>query len=57
MVMIYKFKATYNIRWYNFCLGSISKNFQKDKQISLNGIAYDFLVEHSPKLYLIFTRI
>ena len=29
---ICKFKAKDNISWYNFCLGSISKNFTKDEQ-------------------------
>ena len=46
---ICKFKANDNISWYNFCLGSISKDFTKDEQseISLNGTAYDFSVDHS----------
>ena len=34
---------------YDFCLGSVSKNFTEDKQgeISWNDIAYDFAVDHS----------
>ena len=38
-----------NISWYNFCLGSVSKEFTKDEQneISLNGTLYDFSVDHS----------
>ena len=41
---IYKFKVHDNIRWHQFCLGSVSKDFTKDEQskISLNGTAYDF---------------
>ena len=44
-----KFKTKDNIRWYDFCLGSISKDFTKNEQseISLNGTVYDFLVDHS----------
>ena len=46
---IYKFKGKDNVTWYNFCLGSVSKVFTKDYQseISLNGNAYDFLVDHN----------
>ena len=46
---IRKFKANDNIRWYNFCLGNVSKDFTKDKQgeISLNGTVYNFSVAHS----------
>ena len=46
---ICKFKAKDNISWYDFCLGSISKDFTKNEQseISLNGTVYDFLVDHS----------
>ena len=35
--------------WYNFSLGSVSKDFTKDGQseISLNGTLYDFSVDHS----------
>ena len=46
---ICKFKTKDNIRWYDFCLGSISKDFTKNEQseISLNGTVYDFLVDHS----------
>ena len=41
---ICKFKAYYNISWYNFCLGSVSKVFTKDEQseISFNDTVYDF---------------
>ena len=37
------------ISWYNFCLGSVSNDFTKDKQseISLNGNVYGFSVDHS----------
>ena len=33
---------------YNFCLGSISKDFTKDEhsEISLNGTVCDFSVDH-----------
>ena len=46
---ICKFKANYNTIWYNFCLGSTSKDFTKDEQsmISLNGTVHDFSVDHS----------
>ena len=46
---IYKFKVKDNISWYNFCLGSISKDFTKDEQgqIYLNDTTYDFSVDHS----------
>ena len=46
---ICKFKAKDNVSWYNFCLGSVSKDFTKDKQteISLNVTVYDFSVDHS----------
>ena len=46
---ICKFKAKDNISWYDFCLGSISKDFTKNEQseIFLNGTVYDFLVDHS----------
>ena len=38
-----------NVTWYNFCLGSISKDFTKDEQseISFNGTVYDFSFDHS----------
>ena len=29
---IYKFEAKGNISWYNFCLGSLPKDFTKDEQ-------------------------
>ena len=46
---IYNFKAKDNISWYNFCLGSVSKDFTKDQQSedSLNGTVYNFSVDHS----------
>ena len=46
---IYKFKAKDNIVWYNFYLGSVSKDFTKDEQseTSLNGTVNDFSVDHS----------
>ena len=46
---IYKFKANDNIiSRYNFCLGSVSKDFTKDAQseISLNCTVNDFSVDH-----------
>ena len=45
----YKLKVKDNISWYNFCLGSVSKDFAIDKQskIPLNGTVYDFSVDHS----------
>ena len=44
---ICKFKASDSISWYNFCLGSISKDFTKNElsEISFNGPVYDFSVE------------
>ena len=38
-----------NMRWYVFCLGSVSKGLTKDEltEISLNGTAYDFSVDHN----------
>ena len=38
----------YNICWYNFCLGSVSKDFAENEQskISLNRTMYDFSVDH-----------
>ena len=44
-----KFKTRNNIPWYEFCLGSISKDFTKGKmsEISLNGTVYDFSIDHS----------
>ena len=46
---IQKFKGKDNISQYNFCLGSVSKDFTKDKQskISLDGTVYDFSIDHS----------
>ena len=45
---ICKFKTKDNIRWYNFYLGSVSKDFTKDEQseISLNCTVYDFSADH-----------
>ena len=36
---IYRFKTYDNTCWYEFCLGSVSKDFMKDEQseIFLNG--------------------
>ena len=44
-----KFKVHDNIRWYEFCLGSVSKHFVKYEQIEiyLNGTVYDFSVARS----------
>ena len=46
---IYKFKVHDNIRWNEFCLGSISKYFMENEQseISLNGSEYEFSLNHS----------
>ena len=46
---ICKFKAKVNISWYNFCLGSVSRDFTKDEQseILMKGTVYDFSVDHS----------
>ena len=46
---ICQFKANDKTSWYNFCLGSVSKDITKDEQseISLNGTAVDFSVDHS----------
>ena len=45
---IYKFKTKYNISWYNFCVGSVSKDFTIDEwsEISLAGTVYDFSADH-----------
>ena len=45
---ICKFKTKDNIRWYNFYLGSVSKDFTKGEQseISLNCTVYDFSADH-----------
>ena len=45
----YKFKVKSNISWYNFCIGSLSKDFTKDEQneISWNDTVYDFSGDHS----------
>ena len=39
--------------YVGFCLESVSKGFTKDEQneISLNGIVYDFSVDHSSRRY------
>ena len=46
---IYKFKTEDNISCCNFCWGSVSQDFTKDKQseISLNVTVYDFSVDQS----------
>ena len=46
---ICKLKASNNINWYNFCLGSISKDFTKYEQsgISLTDTVYDSSLDHS----------
>ena len=38
-----------NISWFNFCLGSISKDFANEEQseISFNGTVYDISIGHS----------
>ena len=46
---IFKFKAKDNVSWNKFCVGSVSKDFTKDKQskTSLNGTwIYEFAVDH-----------
>ena len=37
-----------DIRWYNFCLGSVPNDFTKDEhsETSLNGTVYDLSVDH-----------
>ena len=59
---IWKFKVKDNISWYNFCLGSVSKEFTKNEQskLFLNGTVYDFSVDHnsiSKVTFSIFTNI
>ena len=46
---IYKFKEHDKISWYEFCLGSISKDFTKDeeREIFINGTVYYSTVDHS----------
>ena len=46
---ICKLNAKDNVSWYNFYLGSITKDFTKDEQreISLNGTVYKFSFVHS----------
>ena len=46
---ICKFKAHYNICWYGFCLGSVSKDLTKDKlsEISLYDTIYHFSADHN----------
>ena len=46
---IFKSKGHDNMRWYEFCLGSVSKDFEKNEQseISFNGTVYDFSPNHS----------
>ena len=40
---IYKFKRNDNISWNTFCLGSVSKDFTKDKEREIS--LYDFSVK------------
>ena len=44
-----KFKMIDNINRYNFCLGSVSKDFTKVElsETCLNGVVNDFSVDHS----------
>ena len=45
---ICKSKANDNISWFNFCLGSMSKDFTKDELSEvLNRIVNDFSVDHN----------
>ena len=46
---ICKFKVKDNISWYNFYLGSVSKDFTKDErsEFFLYGTGYDFPADHS----------
>ena len=58
---IYKFKVKDNISWFNFCLGSLSKDFTKDKQTEFlfNGAVSSFPADHSSikkNRFLIFTN-
>ena len=48
-----------DIIWYDFCSESLSKDLIKDEQsqISLNGTAYDFSVDHSQLEKKIFMNI
>ena len=45
--------------YVGFCLESVSKGFTKDEQneISLNGIVYDFSVDHSSRRYTWYLRL
>ena len=45
---IFKFKAFDKKHHHYFCLGSVSKNFEKGKIIenSFNGTMYDFLTDY-----------
>ena len=47
---ICKFKVNDNTSGYNFCLGSVSKDFTKDEQSEffLYGTLYDLSADHSP---------
>ena len=46
---IYKFQAHNYIFWYEFYLGSVSKDFTKDEEneSSLNGTVHDFSLDNS----------
>ena len=48
-IEIFKFKANDNISSYNFCLGSVSRDFTKDEQseTSLNDTVNDSSFGHS----------
>ena len=57
-----KFNGRDNIHWHDFSLGSTSKDLKKDgmSEVSLNGIVYDFSVDHSAiekKIYLVFKNL
>ena len=65
---IWKFNANDNISWYDFCLGSVPKDFTKDElsERSLNVTIYRFSLDHGSvkkvdilniHQYLILTKI
>ena len=56
---IYKFKAKDKISWYNFCLGSVPKDFTKDEQSDM-VLCMIFLLainQLKKETFLIFTSI
>ena len=56
---ICKFKAKDNLSWYNFSLGSTSKDLFKNEQ-TLNGTVCDFSARHiqlKKKTFLVLTNI